>query len=860
MPLRIVSALLLLACAAVGHAQSIDPAVAAGAQSIDPAVADDVFYHFMPIAWRDSNNDTYRFGDFGGMTASLDYLEDLGITAVWMNPVFPSPAYHGYQHGAADELNAWFGGETDFTGFIAAAHARGIKVFVDMVCYGISHDSLWFQSAYGNPASPYDDWLAFTNPSNTQYQGYTFTTWNGNTVGFINWNLNNVHPVNLVTAWAQKWLDPNGDGDFTDGLDGYRLDHVWVQYAYGPNGWGYNLYDFWAPWKAALQSVNPDVFIFAEQADWGITGATLLPVFDATFAVPFMFAARSALADENAGALYSSTAAALAELPAGKAFLGLLGNHDVDRLTSVIGGSLTKAKMAAAVLMTQPFPPIVYYGDELGMLGVKANYGSDASDIPMREPFKWNAVAGPPMSNYWVLNAPAYNNRYSQNNDGRSVEEQSGVAGSLLETYRTLIAARRDHVALRRGSYHAVTASSSRIWSFLRYQPAEETLLVAINVYGSSRTAQLDLSDVEIAGGTTTPVDIITGQTFAAITEANKAAYSLTVPGYGYRILAVGLVPGAPPPNTIDGANIPDDFYPGDLVATQDNATGMGDNINELNQMFVHPETSGLRIGITGNLASDGTGFCLFFDTVAGGQNTLNIAGYSQPPYIPGELSGLKFDAGFAADYLVYANVYSGTLYVDQFTLPSSGAATKVYRGSGTPNDGDGFLNGGTNPNGMQVALDNTNVLGVTESSAAGAATATTGFEMFIPHADIGLPAQPDATIGVVAFIAQSGGAVGNQWLPGLGGGYPNLGVAPDLTTIPGQQYATLSLVRRGDLNCDATVDLGDINPFVLALTDPATWQATYPTCPVLNGDINADGSIDLGDINPFVALLTGSL
>src|SRR5512141_2239889 len=81
-------------------------------------VADDVFYQFMPIAWRDSDNDASRFGDFGGMTASLDYLQQLGVTAVWMNPIFPSPAYHGYQHGPADQINSRLGSEAEFLGFV----------------------------------------------------------------------------------------------------------------------------------------------------------------------------------------------------------------------------------------------------------------------------------------------------------------------------------------------------------------------------------------------------------------------------------------------------------------------------------------------------------------------------------------------------------------------------------------------------------------------------------------------------------------------------------------------------------------------------------------------------------------------
>lgn len=838
-------------------------ATAAWAQ-LDPA--DEVFYHFMPIAWRDSNNDTYRFGDFGGMTASLDYLEDLGVTAVWMNPIFPSPAYHGYQHGPANEVNAWFGTEAAFLDFVEQAHARGIKVFVDLVCYGISHNSIWFQSAYGNPSSPYDDWLAFTNSANTEYKGSVYSTWNGASVGFIHWNLNNPNPVALVTQWSQHWLDPNNDGDPSDGIDGYRLDHVWEYYPDGPNGWGYNTDDFWVPWKQALQTVNPDVFTFAEQADWGIYGVPLLAAHDATMTKPFEFAARDALANESASPLYNEMAAALAQVPGGRTFVAIIGDHDVDRLTSVIGGSLTKAKAAAAILLTQPFPPIIYFGDEIGMLGVKGNYGSDANDIPMREPFKWNAVAGPPMSNYWILNSQAYNNRYSQDNDGRSVEEQDGVAGSLLEEYKLLIATRKTHVALRHGSYHAVPASSSRIWSFLRHAAAQETLLVAINVYGSSRTTNLDLSSVTIPGGSTPVQDIISGQYLTNLTDANKAAYSITIPAYGYKILTLNVVPGSPPANTIDGLDITDDFDPTDLVATQDNATGLGDNLSELDQFFVHAEPTGLRIGLTGNLQNNGTGLCLFFDTIAGGQNTLRIEGFAGPPDTPLYLTGLQFDAGFAPDEFLFLNAYSSSLYVDQITLTPSGTTPKVYRGASVINGGSGVLSGGqSNPNGLQAALNNSNTAGVTSTSAAGAATATSGFELLVPYADIGLPVQPLAqTIRLVAFLVQQDGNVSNQWLRGLGGGYANLGQDPDLTSIPGNQFVTLAPGGCvGDCNCDGAVTFDDIKYFVVALGGEQAWITHHlaqngapPTCPYANCDASGAGGVTFDDIKPFVALL----
>ena len=818
---------------------------------------DDVFYHFMPIAWRDSDNDTYRFGDFGGMTDSLDYLEGLGVTAIWMNPIFPSPAYHGYQHGPGDELNSWFGSETEFLNFVNAAHARGIKVFIDFVVYGISHDSIWFQDAYDNPSSPYDDWLAFTNSANTEYQGSTYTTWNGDTVGFIHWNLDNVNPDALVTGWGQYWLDPNSDGLFLDGIDGYRLDHVWENYPEGPNGWGYNLDDFWIPWKQALQTINPDVFTFAEQADWGSYGVELMPAFDATMTKPFEFSARDALANEYASPLYSQMEATVAQCPADKLFVAIIGDHDVTRLASEIGSGFDKGKAAAAVLLTQPYPPIIYHGDEIGMLGYKTGCSGDTTDIGMREPFKWNAVAGPPMSNYWALNSCALSNAFSQNNDGRSVEEQLDVPGSLLEEYKLLIATRKDNIALRRGDYYSVSASSSRIWAFVRHH-ADQQLLVAINVYGASRSFTLDLSDFGIPGGSTTPVDVITSEHLPAITDANKSSYSMSLPAYGYRILEVTLDAPVLPEPDVDGREIPTDFDPAYLVATQNNATGLGDNVCELNQLFLQAHDGYFRIGLTGNLATDGTGLALFLDTTSGGQNVLDLNYNSPPPNGPDHLDGFRFDSGFQPDHLLWVNAYSNNIYADQFELLTGGGHNKTYRGQGTVNDGDGFLTGGSNPNGMQVALDNTNTAGVTDTDPNDAATATTGFEMIISYNDVDFDPNTTNAIGITTFIMQTNGNVSNQWLPGLGGGYDNLGQTPDLLTIAGNQYAHLLLDPLGDLNCDGAINSLDVDPFVLALTDPNNYLTAYPDCHLEYADTNGDGSINSLDIDPFVDLLTG--
>jgi len=818
-------------------------AIALPAQAqIDPR--SEVFYHFMPIAWRDSDNDAQRFGDFQGMIDSLDYLEDLGITAVWMNPIFPSAAYHGYQHGPGDQLNPWFGTEAKFAQFCEAAHARGIKVFIDFVVYGISQNSTWFQSAYNNPASPYDSWLAFTNGSNTQYLGSVYTTWSGASVGFIHWDLRNAATFNLVASWGKKWLDPNNDGDFSDGVDGYRLDHVWNQYNSGPDGWGYNLDDFWEPWKAQLQSVNPDVYIFAEQADWGITGASLLTAFDAAMTKPLEFAVRDGLNNGDASGIRNAAAAAWSSLPGDRYFMGIVGDHDVDRLMSVLGNSTGKAKVAAAILLTHPFVPMIYYGDEIGMRGTKGNFGSDANDIPFREPFKWNAVAGSPMSNYWILNAQAYNNRFSQNNDGRSVQEQTGVSGSMLETYRSLIALRQSLPALRTGGFYLVPSTSGSIYSFVR-QSATQSVLVMVNCSSQSRSGSLNLSAFSVTSGSTTLFNAWTpGGSVTPLTEANKSAYPVSLSGNGIAIYTLALDPYTPPVGLVDGVSLPTDFPP--ALATQNTPTSLGDNLSELNQLFGVIDSTYLRIGISGNLATDATGLALLLDAKTGGQSTLDISNLSPPPGGPNLLTGAVMDAGFIPETMVFANASGGTIYVDQYTLQTAGDATKVYRGAGAVNAGNGFLSGGTNTNGLEYAINNANTSGVTGSSVANAALATSGFEIAIPLVDLGLSPGHSDPISVLAFLMKSDGTVSSQVLPPISGNGANLGLAPNFASISGIQFVQVTTAPipscPGDVTGDGTTNVADFN----ILASHFGLSVTTGT----NGDLTGDGFVNVADFN----------
>jgi len=813
---------------------------------------DEVIYQIMPIAWCDSDNDSTngvntRFGDFAGLASntSLDYLQYLGVTMIYLQPIFPSAAYHGYQHGPADMLNTRFGTQAQFLDFVSKAHARGMKVILDYVAYGISQNSTYFQSAYRASTNAYSNWLAFTSADNVNYVGSVYNTWNGSSVGFIHWNLNNASAVATVTNWAKKWLDPNNDGDTSDGVDGFRLDHVWAS---GGEGWGANI-SFWETWCTALRAIKPNIFIFCEPSDWGNYGTDLLTstAFDAVITKPFEFAARSAVSNRSASGLYSSMANTVAAIPIGKFAVAETNDHDSNRLASDFGSNNARQKVAAAILLTQPCVPNIYYGDEIGMKGSKANVGSDANDIPVREPFKWKAVAGLPMTNYPAASISPQPPTYAANNDGRSVDEQKGVSSSILETYRSLITVRKNSIALRRGGYIPVACSHAGVYAFVR-SDASETVLVAINLDSATATGTLNLADFTAPTSGTIPVDIQTAATLSAITSANKAAYPIQIGARSWFIVRVALT--TPPITThpdIDGRNLPNDAGSQSLIASQSCLTSLGDNVGELDQMFSRRDGDALKISITGNIPQDATALALFIDvdpaTAGGfsaGQNTLSTSHLGSPPAGLAQLDGLTFEPEFSPDAMYFVNAPGATMYVDHISLPSVGLAAKEYRGSVAVNAGRGVLAGGVNLNGVEVALDNTNSAGITAGSVAAASSAISGIEFRIPFADLGLAADFNNFISLSACLVRSNGALSNQWLPGLVNGSADLGVAANLGSVSGQQYAIVVMGKLADVDGNGHVDSADIG---LILSDFGACAGNCRT------DLDRSSTVDSADL-----------
>jgi hypothetical protein len=351
--------------------------------------------------------------------------------------------------------------------------------------------------------------------------------------------------------------------------------------------------------------------------------------------------------------------------------------------------------------------------------------------------------------------------------------------------------------------------------------------------------------------------------------------------------------PGLP---VVDGTR--DGSY-GPELAVQDTQTGFGDsnlgmvdwaNGSELDNLTARVVGDKLYIHIGGNIESNFNKWEMFFDTRSGGQNRLN----NLNPDIDfnglnrmgddGTGNGLTFDAGFEADFLLTFGHGSGDgrptsrifanfaeLYVDEIN-PGAGyflgeGRANNYTNGGLLDRGDGF-----NPLGIRITVDNSNTAGVSggdQLDPVGGSGVITGIELCIPLSAIG---NPTGDIKVCTFVnGQGHDFASNQFLGGIGGG-SSFGDPRNvnLSSIPGDQFVLIPLVSDpcagvicGDANLSGTISVGDIGPFVTAVSQGfAAWDATLPGTQTMDefvcaNDTDGNGAVTVGDIGAFVATIT---
>ncbi|MFT3948219.1 MAG: alpha-amylase family glycosyl hydrolase [Agriterribacter sp.] len=469
----------------------------AGTDSVPGADKPEVIYHVFQRSFYDSDGDHH--GDLKGLREKLDYLQELGVTSILMVPLYESVYYHNYFSSDFKKIDPKFGTMDDYLELVKEIHRRGMKIYMDMETQYVTEDHPWYKDSYNNPSSPYSNYILYqdsaqTKPSTivmnlTELLGYDGVTRKITTV-----NLRSKEVLEYNYELFKYWVDPNNDGRFDDGVDGFRLDHMMDTLDHKPEL--SNLFaDFWTPLFTRLKNVNPKLTLIAEQAEWGSYGFDYLNKgnVDRVFAFRLAFAIRNF--NKNEINLMADTVLGLT--PENKGQCVFIENHDMPRFAAIVQNNLPKAKTGAALNILIGGIPSLYYGQEIGMLSpIKTpHYGmTDANEIPMREAFDWyKADTGRGVATWYKNSGPWWDDRYNKPNDGISLEEQKDDPNSLWNYYKTLINLRQTNDAIGWGKYQTLPNNNDSVVSFLRYTN-DKAAIVAVNLSGSSREAVININ------------------------------------------------------------------------------------------------------------------------------------------------------------------------------------------------------------------------------------------------------------------------------------------------------------------------------------------------------------------------------
>ncbi len=444
-------------------------------------------YSLFPIAFADSNND--GIGDLRGIIENLDVLNDgdpntfndLGIDAIWLNPIHPSKTYHKYDVKDYYGIDPAFGTLDDFKDLLQEAHRRGIKIILDVVFNHTSSEHPWFLKALQREEPYFSYYNIHVKIDYSDYPGKTgYNVRNGLTYYSAFWGeMPELNPENEAVrdefkAILDFWIDL--------GVDGFRYDAA--KHMYDPNEYPKGTpivqlnKQFWMEMKAHAKSRNPDIFLIGEVWVDSSSAAPLVAGFDSIFNFDVQTAMVSMLKSEyqsNFVSTYNSTLTKFTLNNANFINATFLSNHDQDRIMSQLSGSDSKMRLAAHILFTLPGIPFIYYGEELGMLGVKP-------DERIREPFRWSEDAQAPNA-MWT--------KWTYNQNTTPYNQQVNDPSSLWSMYRDLIRLRKESNALRFGALEAVNFNTNRILAYRRVFESQG-LLVLHNLSGQAITLSLE--------------------------------------------------------------------------------------------------------------------------------------------------------------------------------------------------------------------------------------------------------------------------------------------------------------------------------------------------------------------------------
>ncbi|WP_395664854.1 maltose alpha-D-glucosyltransferase [Methylocella sp.] len=528
---------------------------------------DAIIYQLHVKSFFDSDND--GVGDFKGLTQKLDYVKDLGATAIWLMPFYPSPLRDdGYDIANYRDINPAYGALRDFKAFVREAHERGLRVIIELVVNHTSDQHPWFQKARAaKPGSAARNFYVWSD-DDQKYKDVPIifcdiekSNWSYDEVaGAYYWhrfyahqpdlNFDNPRVIEAVLDVMRFWLDM--------GVDGLRLDAV--PYLVERDGTACeNLPETHAiirKIRAAIDADYPDRMLLAEANVWPEEAREYFGDGDEchmAFHFPLMPRIYMALAQEDRHPV-TDILRQTPELPEGGQWAIFLRNHDEmtlamvtdkerdylwsfyaadrrarinlgirRRLAPLLEKDRRKIELLNSLLFSMPGTPVVYYGDEIGM-GDNIYLG-DRDGV--RTPMQWSvdrnggfSRADPAKLFLPAIQDPVYG-FFAVN-----VEAQLSSPSSLLTWTRRMIAVRRSTSAFGRGALRFLYPSNRKVLAYLR-ETENERILCVVNVSRAPQAVELDLSEFRGAE----PVEMTAGSEFPPIGDL---PYMLTLPAYGF--------------------------------------------------------------------------------------------------------------------------------------------------------------------------------------------------------------------------------------------------------------------------------------------------------------------------------------
>jgi|HubBroStandDraft_1064217.scaffolds.fasta_scaffold00135_12 maltose alpha-D-glucosyltransferase/alpha-amylase len=528
---------------------------------------DAVIYELHVKAFFDANDD--GVGDFAGLTLKLDYLGDLGITAVWLLPFYPSPLRDdGYDIADYKAVNSSYGTLADFRTFVRAAHRRGIRIITELVINHTSDQHPWFQRARrARPGSRYRDFYVWSD-TDQRYAGTRIifcdteiSNWAWDPVAKAYYwhrfyahqpDLNFANPavVRALLEVMRFWFDL--------GVDGLRLDAVpYLCERDGTNNENLpETHDVLRTLRAAIEADYPDKMLLAEANQWP---EDVLPYFGEgdechmAFHFPLMPRIYMAVAQEDRHPI-TDIMRQTPDIPESCQWAIFLRNHDEltlemvtdrerdylwefyagdrrmrlnlgirRRLATLMENDRRRIDLLNSILLSMPGTPVLYYGDEIGM-GDNVHLG-DRDGV--RTPMQWSpdrnggfSRADPAKLFLPTIQNPEYGF------PSVNVEAQSRSPSSMLNQMRRLIAVRRDLPSMGRGRLDFLYPRNRKVLAYLRSFEAEAVLCV-VNLSRAAQSVELDLTGYRGR----IPVEVPGLSIFPAIVDR---PYHLTMGGHSF--------------------------------------------------------------------------------------------------------------------------------------------------------------------------------------------------------------------------------------------------------------------------------------------------------------------------------------